>query len=69
MDITSLAFIRSLRNEASRQAEFFDTRSPDLADQWKAVETVAHEAIMNKRPLRLLVVDSQQHTHIIKPCE
>lgn len=69
MDITSPSFLRSLRNEASRQADFFATRAPEVSEIWTQIETFAHMALAQKVPLRLILCVQSEKPHNIKACE
>lgn len=69
MDIRSPSFIRSLRNEASRQSEFFEHRNPELSQLWSEIETLSHAALVQRASLRLIVCEEVPKGTLIKPCE
>lgn len=69
MELSNASFLRSLRNEAGRQADFFASRDAEVSGLWRDVESLAHNALTNRKPLTLIVTPSQQRAPIIKPCE
>jgi hypothetical protein len=69
MDISESAFLRSLRNEAGRQADFFARRDPNTSASWRCIESLTHQALINQDTLRLILSSDQEDNPIIKPCE
>lgn len=61
--------LRSIRNEASRQADFFSQRDPEVSQWWTNVETAAHLALAQKCGLRLVLVPNANKDTILNPCE
>lgn len=69
MELDDPQFLRSLRNEAGRQADFFSARNPDVSCDWRDLESLAHNALLHKRGLKILLSSPQDNPPIIKPCE
>lgn len=69
MEITSTSFIRSLRNEAGRQADFFRSRDGDVADTWRQIESIAHNALLTGSSLRIILSSELTEYPIHKACE
>lgn len=68
--LTSNAFLRSLRNEANRQSEYFERRNlPELSHYWHLIEQAAHQALNNRTSIRLIVSEQVQTPPIIKASE
>lgn len=62
--------LRSIRNEASRQAEFFERRNQDeVAEGWLKIEAIAHQCITQRVGLRLIVCEFSERPTILKHCE
>lgn len=45
MEFTDTAFLRSLRNEAERQAQFYGPRDRDLSANWAELASLAHHCM------------------------
>jgi hypothetical protein len=69
MDTSHVNFLRSLRNEASRQSDFFECRQREVAELWKELETLAHIALTTKQPLHIVLLELKGTTTLIKPGE
>lgn len=57
LHLEDAAFLRSLRNEASRQADFFASRNVTVSKIWNDIETLAHLSLSQRRPLRLILCE------------
>lgn len=69
MLITTPSALRSLRNEASRQAEFFASRDQTVTQFWSHIEGMAHMALTSRKALRLILCEQNGTELIIKGCE
>jgi hypothetical protein len=69
MDTSHVNFLRSLRNEASRQSDFFESRQREVSELWEELETLAHISLTTKQPLRIVLLELKGTTTLIKPGE
>lgn len=71
MIIEDLTALRSLRNEAERQTDFFSRRNePAIAEMWAELATIATIALTRQNgPWEIIVREKVQSLITIKACE